>query len=111
MLVNFSRSEIIGFAHIPASTKKELAGNPVAAAITTWYLLEHVGDSINFVSDTYDDWPFPDGSPADLANYNDVTESTVESLVTAGVLRDDGRETYQDDPNSYMRILHNIWAD
>jgi len=38
VLVNYSKKETIGFLHIGASKAKELAGNPVAAAITTWYL-------------------------------------------------------------------------
>ncbi len=111
VLVNYSRSEVIGFAHVSVSTKNEISGNSVAAAITTWYLLEHAGDSVAFVSDTHGDWPFPSGSSADLASYKDVTDQTIDLLVAAGIIRDDGRETFLDDPDSYIRILHNIWIE
>ncbi len=35
-LVNHTRREYVLYAHIDASKARELAGNPVAAAITTW---------------------------------------------------------------------------
>jgi hypothetical protein len=111
-LVNFTRAETIDFAHIPVATKRELAGNPVAAAIATWYLLEHPGDSIAFVSDTDGDWPFPSGSPSDLEDYQDVTQLVADNLVAIGILRDDGREIFdKSEPDVYMRLLHNVWLD
>lgn len=60
-LVNYSKKELLSFSHIDASTARELAGNPVSAAITTWYMLQNVSDSISFLSDTYDEWFFPGG--------------------------------------------------
>ncbi len=48
-LVNFTRREVLTFAHIPASTKLELAGNAAAAAMSTWYMLECAGDQMAFV--------------------------------------------------------------
>lgn len=109
-LVNHSRAEIIGFAHIPASMKRELAGHAVAAAIVTWYLLEHPGDAIAFVSDTHDDWPFPSGNRADLAAYTDVTDTVVDGLIAAGILRDNGRQEFGE-PGAYMRLLEHVWFE
>ena len=107
--VNHTRHECVWFTDIAASTKHELAGNPVAAAITSWYLLEHAGDRIAFVSDSDDDWPFPTGSRSDLASHQDITDKVVENLVEAGILRDEGREVVFGDPDA--RRLRNIWLD
>jgi len=110
-LVNQTRREKISFAHIPAAKKPELAGNPVAAAIVTWYLLEHAGDRVAFVADD-GSWPFPTGSWRDLGAYPDRTSAIVDQLVAAGILRDDGRdELDDDDPETYMRLLRNVWMD
>ncbi len=37
ILVNATRREQIAFRHLPASTKREIAGHP-AAAVVAWYL-------------------------------------------------------------------------
>lgn len=109
-LVNFTKKEIITYSHIPANKARELAGNSVSSAITTWYLLQNLGDSISFVSDTYDDWPFPSGSRDDLEDYVEVTDQVVSSLIQAEILVDEGRETFwPDEPDAYMRKLRNIW--
>ncbi len=112
-LVNVSKRQIISFAHIPASTVRELAGNPVAAAISTWYLLQNQGNAIAFVSDTYDDWPFPTGGRDDLSEYEDVTDTIVNSLVEAGILADEGiawADPAEPD-RVYIRALRNRWMD
>ena len=113
LLVNNTRTELISFAHLPASAARELAGNPVAAAITTWYLLEHRGDQISFVSDTNGDWPFLTGSPVDLAKYDDMTDAVVQQLISASILRDDGILWADDhEPDTiYVRKLTNVWMD
>ena len=111
-LVNQSKREHLAFAHIGAGTKHELAGNPAAAAILVWYLLEHPGDRIAFVSDTYEDWPFPEDSKADLCNYRDATDEVVAALVEAGVLADEGREVFDaEEAEVYVRRLRNIWME
>lgn len=112
-LVNYSKKELISFCHIGASTAHELAGNPAAAAITTWYLLNHPGDQIAFVSDTYDDWPFAQGSRDDLSSYEDVTDIVVTSLIQAGILEDHGKSWEDaDEPDTiFMRDLVNIWLN
>ncbi len=110
-LVNFTKTEAIFFTHVPALTKRELAGNPVAAAITAWYLLEHRGDSIAFVADHEGDWPFPSGSPSDLEHFKDVTDEVIEGLIAAGILQDNGRTVFdEDEPDVYTRQLQNVWG-
>tara|TARA_Y100001970_G_C13428056_1_gene459743 strand:- start:138 stop:491 length:354 start_codon:yes stop_codon:yes gene_type:complete len=108
-LVNFTRCEVLTFAHISASTKSELAGNAAAAAMSTWYMLECAGDQMAFVSDTYGEWPFPGGSSSDVASYVDVTDRVVAELVGAGILKDLGRKHYSDDLTEYTRVLENVW--
>lgn len=104
LLVNRTRAQKIAFLHLPASKAKELAGNPVTAAVTTWYLLQHLGDEITFVSDT-------DGSLADAAEYVDVTDDIISQLIDANILRDDGvLWADEDEPDSvYVRDLKNVW--
>ena len=111
-LVNRTRRELIVFAHIPAHKKRELAGNPISAAVTTWYLLEHRGDQIGFVSDEDGDWPFETGSAIELSGYAEVTERVVEQLIEAGVIEDHGFGwSDPDEPESvYIRDLRSIWA-
>ena len=109
-LVNFSRKEFISYAHIPVLKQCELAGNPVSAAITTWYLLEHLGDQISFISDSDEDWPFP-GSRDEFRSYQDKTDAVVDQLVNAGILTETSREWEDtDNPDQiYIRGLKNIW--
>jgi hypothetical protein len=111
-LVNHTRGELILFAHISASTKREITGNPVAASIIAWYMLEHAGDLIAFVSDSCGEWPFPTGARRDLESYRECTDEVVESLLAEGILVDDGDETY--DPNDaevFNRKLRNVWLE
>jgi len=109
-LINHTKREIITFIHLPASTARELAGNPVTAAVTTWYLLQSLGDRIAFISDTDPVWPFPDGSVDEAKDYRDVTDDVVVSLIDAGILSDDGRETFwSDEPEVFVRRLRNVW--
>lgn len=100
------------FSHLPASTARELAGHPVTAAITTFYMLSHVGDQISFLADASPDWPFSQGSFDDLAGYRDATEGVIEALLQMGILLDEGREIFwPDEPEVYIRRLRNIWLE
>ncbi|NQT16396.1 MAG: hypothetical protein HQ582_26800 [Planctomycetes bacterium] len=112
-LANQTKKQRILYAHIDASKARELAGNPVSAAITTWYLLQNRGDLIAFMSDEDDDWPFPSGSIADLAGYQEMTGAIVEALIEAEILRDDGKLWVdEDEPDTvFIRDLKNIWID
>jgi len=111
ILVNCTKREAIRWQHIAASKKRELAGNPAASAITTWYLLENAGDEISFVSDTHDDWPFSSGDRRDVASYEDVTDRVVEALIVNGLLADHGKSFVDEDEpdNVYVRGLRNVW--
>jgi len=111
ILVNFSKKEIITFAHIGATSARELAGNQGSSAITTWYFLKNSGDLVAFVSDTYDDWPFECGFKNDLTSYKDVTDGIVHELIAEGILADNG-PSYVDEnePESiFVRDLRNVW--
>jgi hypothetical protein len=110
-LVNYTKKEMVMFSHIPAEKARELAGNPISATMTTWYLLQNLGDEISFVSDTYDDWPFPNGSKEDMNHYQEVTEQLVDSLINVGILKDEGKEwADEEEPELiYMRALKNVW--
>lgn len=110
-LINQTRRECIIFSHVAASTAREIAGNPAAAAIVSWYLLEHPGDAIAFVSDTHGDWPFRGGSRADMHDYDEVTAVVVEQLLEQGILSDHGRSYVDDDDpdHVYVRDLRNAW--
>ena len=112
-LVNYSKKEIVNFSHIPAAKARELAGNPISAAITTWYLLHNPGDHIAFVSDTENDWPFPKGARRKMDMYSEVTDKVVTSLIEAEILRDDGIAwADEDEPETiYIRDLRNIWVE
>lgn len=112
-LLNQSKRERISFIHIPATKKLELAGNPVSAAIVTWYMLENAGDRIAFMSDTHDDWPFPEGVRSEFHSYTDVTDRVVSQLVEAGIVRDCGFSYVDpDEPDTvFMRDLRNVWME
>ena len=112
-LVNQTRNEVVAYLHLPASKANELAGNPVAAAVTTWYMLRCRGDHIAFVSDTQGEWPFSAGSPEDLPGYREVTDRVVAELIEVGIVRDDGNAW--SDPGEpgtvYERVLTSIWME
>ena len=111
ILVNNTKREQISFMHISASSRLELAGNPVAAAITTWYLIDNLGDEIAFITDTHGDWPFRSGSKDDLHQYREVTGRIVEDLLVCGILKDYGKDHVdKDEPDLvYTRDLRNVW--
>lgn len=113
ILVNHSQKEVIRFIHTPASTAHELAGNPVSAAITTWYLLQHPGDQIAFVSDTYEVWPFPEGTHDELSIYDELSDVVVDALIAEKILRDEGiLFADEDEPERvFMRALRYKWMD
>ena len=110
VLVNATRRQKVAFHHLPASTKREIAGHPAAAAVVAWYLLEHPGEAIAFVNDHDAVWPFAVGSFDDLSDFADMTDRVVADLIAAGILRDDGmRYVDEDDPVIFVRDLTNIW--
>lgn len=108
-LVNRSKRQVVRYRHIAASSKREMAGQIPAAAITTWYLLENSGDEIAFIADD-GRWPFSSGSVDEVDGYEEMTDAVVDALIAAEILSDHGREVYdEDDPEVYCRILRNVW--
>jgi hypothetical protein len=95
------------------TSARELAGNPAQAALVTWYLLNNQGDSIQFLSDTYDDWPFSSGQRNDVTAYEDVTPKYIGVLIEQGILANDGMlYVDEDDPtNVYILNLKNVWLN
>ncbi len=110
-LINYTKRETVCFYHVPATKKNELIGNPAASMITTWYMLNNLGDQISFVSDTYGEWPFPEGNQQDQFSYPDVTDNVIETMIKGGFLKDCGF-VYQDETEPetvYERDLRNAW--
>ncbi len=112
-LINYSRKERLSFSHLPGGTMCELAGNPVLSAMIAWYMLRHNGDRIGFSQDTYPEmeaWPFKEYPFENTADYRDVTDATVNELIDAKILKDNGKDVFfADEPEVYVRRLEKIW--
>lgn len=110
-LVNETKKEMVSFSHLNGSKMRELAGNAAQSAIVTWYLLNNQGDQIQFVSDTYDDWPFKTGSRDKAWSYPDKTDEIVSELIKQEILRDNGMlHVDEDEPETvYTRDIINVW--
>ncbi len=112
-LVNVTKREVIHFMHVGAGKAREIAGNPAAAAITSWYMLQNRGDNIAFVPDTGEEWPFKGNLESEEQDFEEVTDRVVAELIEAGILEDHGR-TYEDadEPETlYERDLRSIWME
>ena len=112
ILVNETKKEMVSFSHLNASKMRELAGNAAQSAIVTWYLLNNQGDQIQFVSDTYDDWPFKTGSRNRVCSYPDKTEELLSKLIEQEILQDNGMlHVDEEEPETvYTRDIINIWC-
>ena len=112
ILVNQTKKEMISFSHLNGSKIRELAGGEAQSAIVTWYLLNNQGDEIQFVSDTYDDWPFKTGSRDQAVNYPDKTDQLVEALIEKEILKDNGylHQDEEDPASIYTRDITNVWS-
>lgn len=114
-LVNATKSERLSLAVLAGRTKHDIAGNPAAAAIVAWYMMEHPRDRITFVTDdigdTHPAWPLRGVTKAELERYRDVTLEVVTALVAAGILEERGRETIEtaDRGRVVVRDLRNVW--
>ena len=113
ILVNETKKEMVSFVHLNGSKMRELAGNAAQSAITTWYLLNNQGDEIQFVSDTYDDWPFHSGSKEQAGHYTDQTDALINTLIEKEILHDNGLlYADEDEPESvYIRDIVNVWSE
>jgi len=112
-LINATKREAIHFMHVSASKAREIAGNPAAAAITSWYMLQNRGDDIAFVSDSDGEWPFEHIDESEEGSFDEVTGRVVDELIEAGILEDRGR-TYEDpdEPDAvYERDLRSVWME
>ncbi|MEW5248288.1 hypothetical protein [Microbulbifer discodermiae] len=112
ILVNESKKEMISFAHLNGSKMRELVGNAATSSIVTWYLLNNQGDQIQFVSDTYEEWPFNSGSRELAWSYPDKTNEIIDTLIESGILQDNAiLHVDEDEPNTvYTRDVVNVWC-
>ena len=102
-LINRTKKERISFFRVGATKARELAGNPVSAAITTWYLLVNQGDEIAFIDDT-------SGELKKYIHFPDKTKEAIDQLIENEILLDEGKEFYfHDEPDIWDRKLRNVW--
>jgi hypothetical protein len=108
-LINKTKKEQITFSHLPAETAREVTGNPVTSAITTWYMLKNLGDDISFIPDQCYENEYP---LKEISNYEDVTNLLIEDLINLGILKDNGIEhIFEDESEIYIRRLESVWMD
>jgi len=114
-LVNATKRERLSLSTLPGRTKHDIAGNPAAAAIVAWYMMEHPRDRITFVTDdiadTHPAWPLRGATRAELERYRDVTVDVITTLVAAGILEERGRGFVEtsDRGRVIVRDLRNVW--
>lgn len=101
-LVNATKRETLQYQYLSVTKAREIAINPVTAAMTTWYLLKHPGDVVGFVSEYDLKWPLATGSWEELKNYKEVTEDVINSMVSAEIAKDLG-VSYLDDAKQSIR--------
>jgi hypothetical protein len=112
VLWNSTKRERIAFEHVAASTPREVTGNPAAAAIVTWYLIQNAGDEISLLADG----KVPPGlncTYSDALKLPDRTEAVVSALIAEGILKDAGFQ-YQDEdePDTvFVRDLRSVWME
>lgn len=112
-LINQTKKELISFAHLNGAKTKELAGNVAQSSIVTWYMLNNMGDDIQFVSDSGNEWLFNSGVKAESAEYKDQTEAILAQLIDAGILKDNGYlfiDEYEPE-TMYVKDIINIWNE
>ena len=110
LLVNFTKKEFVMFK-FSDGTAKALAGDPAAAAVITWYFLNNLGDHVSLISESFIGWP-ASIDRKDFGSYREVEDEVIDSLLSSGILIDDGTETYTDEDlgiERSRRILRNIW--
>jgi hypothetical protein len=111
-LWNATKRERISFVHVNASSAREIAGQPAAAAIVAWYLVQNPGDAISVLPEgTYP--PSLAASVSDPLLLPDRTDHYADLLVAEGILKDLGfiyRD--EDEPSTvYVRDLRNVWYE
>ncbi len=106
-IVNKTKKEVVSFFRIPASKARELTGNPIAAAITTWYFIENRNDVIRFCSD---EEFYRISNDLSFSDFVDVTDKIIDDLIKNEILEDKGISILdEEEPELYYRNLVNIW--
>lgn len=103
-LVNFSKEQIISFAHLPVSTKNEICGHFVSAKIVSLYMLDNIGDEISFVSDQCDEINWKLSVPtASVNSYQDVTEVYLCKAESIGIIKGRRKDILDnDEPHVFL---------
>jgi hypothetical protein len=109
VLWNSTKRERIAFEHVAATTPREVAGNPAASAIVTWYLIQNPGDQIAVLTDGNVP-PELNCTYAEALKLPDRTEAVVADLIAEGILKDAGFQFRdEDDPETvFVRDLRNV---
>lgn len=90
-LFNVTRRERVSFCRCGAGKPREIAGNPVAAAVATWYFITHRGDTMFFGPDDESyEWPSAEVSKADAWTWPDVEDRVLRDLENQQIVRDLG---------------------
>lgn len=110
-LINKTKKEMISYLHLPANTARELIGNSVTSAITTWYLIKNSGDEIRFVPDQYYEEDLDNEiSWKEINTYTDMTNDIIDELIKMKIIIDCGIEIFdKDEPDVFIRRLKNSW--
>ena len=110
-LVNHTKREYINFTNLGTWKMSEIASIPASSVLTTWYMLNNLGDEISFVTDCQGEWPFSSGTRADLSSYPDVTDPILDELLEQGILRDNGLlcEDYDLPDSSRIRDIRSTY--
>jgi hypothetical protein len=112
ILWNATKREHISFVHIGSASAREVAGNPVSAAIVTWYLLQNVGDQIS-LQPAYDAQEAANPVYDEGIQSPDLMDQVVAALIDAGIVKDEGF-SFRDEtePDSvYVRDIRSIWME
>jgi hypothetical protein len=112
VLWNSTKRERISFEHVAATKPREVTGNPAAAAIVTWYLIQNPGDQISLLTEG-DVPPALNCTYSEALKLPDRTDAVVAALIAEGILKDVGY-LYRDEgePETvFVRDLRNVWMD
>jgi hypothetical protein len=112
VLWNVTKREQIVFEHVAATSPREVAGNPAASAIVTWYLIQNPGDQISILTEGNVP-PELNCTYAQASKLPDRTEAVVAALIAEGILKDVGFQYRdEDEPETvFVRDLRNVWMD
>lgn len=108
-LINKTKKEYLIFANLPFSKPNEILANEVACLLVTWYLLNNKGDEVLFIYDYEGYDSISAYSSNTIDDYTEVTESSLDILISLGLLEDKGKIWQDDDdPSIYERDIRRI---